>query len=65
MTTVYFVRHAEADNSVRDGRTRPLTDKGMNDCALVTAFLKDKKIDVVLSSPFKRSILFERVKALI
>jgi len=56
MTTVYFIRHAEADNSVRDGRIRPLTEKGMNDRALVTTFLQDKNIDVVFSSPFKRAV---------
>ena len=56
MTTVYFIRHAQADNAVRDGRVRPLTEKGLNDRALVTAFLKDKGIDVVLSSPFKRAV---------
>ena len=56
MTTVYFVRHAEADNSVRDGKIRPLTEKGITDRALVTAYLQDKKIDNILSSPFKRAI---------
>jgi len=35
---------------------RPLTAKGRKDCALVTDFLKDKGIDVVLSSPYKRSV---------
>jgi len=56
MTTIYFIRHAQADNSVRDGRVRPLTEKGMADRALVTAFLQDKGIDVVLSSPFRRAV---------
>ena len=56
MTTIYFVRHAEADNSNRDGRNRPLTKKGMKDRALVTEFLQDKSIDEVVSSPFKRAI---------
>jgi len=56
MTTVYFIRHAQADNTIRDGRIRPLTEKGMRDRALVTAFLRDKGIDVILSSPFKRAI---------
>jgi 2,3-bisphosphoglycerate-dependent phosphoglycerate mutase len=55
-TAVYFIRHAQADNAVRDGRIRPLTEKGMRDRALVTAFLQDKGIDVVLSSPFKRAV---------
>ena len=56
MTTVYFVRHAEADNTIRDGRIRPLTEKGMNDRRLVTEFLQDKSIEAVLSSPFKRAV---------
>ena len=56
MTTVYFVRHAQADNSVRDGRNRPLTEKGITDRLLITEFLADKKIDAVFSSPFKRAV---------
>ena len=56
MTTVYFVRHAQADNSIRDGRIRPLTEKGMKDRTLITEFLQDKSIDAVLSSPFKRAV---------
>ena len=56
MTTVYFVRHAESDITVRDGRSRPLTLKGMTDRHLVTEFLADKEIDVILSSPFKRAM---------
>ncbi|MCL2776288.1 MAG: histidine phosphatase family protein [Oscillospiraceae bacterium] len=56
MTTIYFIRHAEADNYVRDGRIRPLTKKGLADRKLVTEFLQDKNIDVILSSPFKRAV---------
>jgi len=56
MTTVYFVRHAESDFSVRDDRTRPLTEKGLQDCSLVAEFLQDKGIDAVISSPYKRSL---------
>ena len=56
MTKVYFIRHAEADNSVRDGRIRPLTEKGLADRRLVTEFLQDKGINAVLSSPFKRAV---------
>lgn len=56
MTTVYFIRHAESDISVRDARMRPLTEKGLADRHLVTAFLRDKRIDAVLSSPYKRAV---------
>jgi len=56
MTTVYFIRHAQADNTVRDGRVRPLTEKGLADRRLVTEYLQDKQIDAVLSSPFRRAV---------
>ena len=55
MTTVYFVRHAQSDYSVHDDLTRPLTERGHKDCALVTEFLRDKKIGAVFSSPYKRA----------
>ena len=56
MTIIYFIRHAESDTSVRDGRIRPLTGKGLASRVLVSEFLQDKNIDVVLSSPFKRAV---------
>ena len=46
MTKVYFIRHAESDIGVTDDRTRPLTAKGLVDCALVTDYLSDKDIDI-------------------
>ena len=55
MTTIYFIRHAESDTSIHDDYSRPLTAKGQRDTALVTEFLRDKKISVVLSSPYKRA----------
>ena len=55
MTTIYFIRHAESDITVRDPQTRPLTQKGLADRRLVTKFLSNKSIDIVLSSPFKRA----------
>jgi 2,3-bisphosphoglycerate-dependent phosphoglycerate mutase len=56
MTTVYFIRHAESDASVSDGRVRPLTRRGWESRALVTEFLGDKQIGAVLSSPFRRAV---------
>lgn len=56
-TTVYFVRHATSDHSNKDERTRGLTEKGLQDCQLVTEYLKDKSIDCLFSSPYQRSIL--------
>ncbi len=56
MTNVYFVRHAEPDYNNHDDLLRPLTDKGMKDRIKVTNYLMDKKIDVILSSPYIRAI---------
>ncbi len=56
MTTIYFVRHAEPNYENHDDRTRELSPKGMEDRKLVTKFLSDKRVDVVLSSPYKRAI---------
>jgi len=59
MTTIYYIRHAQPERSADSpytDRTYPLTDKGINDRILVTEYLRDKNIDVVLSSPFKRAV---------
>lgn len=56
MTNIYFVRHAEPNYNNHDDFSRELSEKGMADRRLVTTFLADKDIDVVLSSPFKRAM---------
>jgi len=56
MTTIYFVRHAQPNFNNHDDMSRELTIKGMEDRSLVTSFLDDKGIEVVLSSPYKRAI---------
>ena len=56
LTTVYFVRHAQPNYENHDDMLRELTAKGLEDRKLVTRFLADKNVDVVLSSPFQRSI---------
>jgi|GEM_PF-4579473 len=57
MTTVYFIRHAEPDKTKFDDEFNcPLTPKGQADCARVTGFLHDKAIDIVFSSPYKRTV---------
>ena len=56
MTTIYFIRHAEPDYANRDDRERPLTQKGQEDSKLVTHYLRDKNIDIVLSSPYMRAV---------
>lgn len=54
-TIVYFVRHAESDLRCHDDETRPLTAKGLHDRDLVTAYLLDKGVQVVCSSPYRRA----------
>ncbi len=56
MTEIYFVRHAKPDKSVHDDRTRPLTAEGLADSEKVTELLKDRHIDLLMSSPYKRSM---------
>lgn len=56
MTTVYFIRHAEPNYSNHDDLTRELSPKGLRDRKLVSAFLADKAVDAVLSSPCKRAV---------
>lgn len=56
LTTVYFVRHAQPNYENHDDMSRELSAKGLEDRKLVTRFLNDKQVDVVLSSPFKRAV---------
>ncbi len=55
MTTIYFVRHAHSTYT-KEERERPLSEKGWLDAKNITSLLKDEKIDVVISSPYKRAI---------
>ncbi|AXO97829.1 histidine phosphatase family protein [Bacillus anthracis] len=55
MTIIYFVRHAHSTYT-KEERERPLSEKGYLDAENVTHLLKDKHIDVVISSPYKRVI---------
>ena len=52
MTTIYFVRHAHSTYT-KEERERPLSEKGQLDAENVTHLLKDRHIDVVISSPYK------------
>lgn len=56
MTRVYFVRHAQPEHAWKEDKTRPLTEEGRNDTAIVFDFFKDKQIDIFYCSPYKRSI---------
>ncbi|EFI65764.1 MULTISPECIES: histidine phosphatase family protein [Bacillus cereus group] len=55
MTIIYFVRHAHSTYT-KEERERPLSEKGHCDAENVIHLLKDKHIDVVISSPYKRAI---------
>ena len=55
-TTIYFVRHAQPDFSIKEDLIRPLTEKGLEDRRKVTAVLLDKNVTTIYSSPYKRSI---------
>ncbi|MGE7889769.1 histidine phosphatase family protein [Bacillus cereus] len=55
MTTIYFIRHAHSTYT-KEERELPLSEKGHCDAENVTSLLKDKHIDVVISSPYKRAI---------
>ena len=56
MTNIYFVRHAEPNYNNHNDMTRELSPKGMKDRELVTKFLAEKQVDIVLSSPYKRAV---------
>lgn len=56
LTHVYFVRHAQPNYNNHDDYSRELTQKGLEDRKLVTKYLMDKSVDVVLSSPYLRSV---------
>lgn len=56
MTSVYFVRHAEPNYENHDDMSRELTEKGLRDRELVTAYLLEQDIHAVLSSPYRRAV---------
>ncbi|MEN1935279.1 histidine phosphatase family protein [Paenibacillus sp. 102] len=55
MTHIYFVRHAHSTYTPEESE-RPLSEKGWNDAQTVTDLLRGEKIDVVISSPYKRAV---------
>ncbi|HHX69227.1 MAG: histidine phosphatase family protein [Miniphocaeibacter sp.] len=54
--TIYFVRHAESDTNIKDEILRPLTAKGREESRIIKSYLANKNIDLIYSSPYKRSI---------
>lgn len=53
---IYMVRHGDSPK-VGNERTRGLTERGRLDTQKITDILRGESIDVVISSPYERSIL--------
>ncbi|WP_409292901.1 histidine phosphatase family protein [Peribacillus sp. SCS-37] len=56
-TYIYMVRHGESPKSEGNERTRGLTKKGKRDTCRVTDILQAEGVNVIVSSPYSRSIL--------
>ncbi len=56
MTTIYFVRHARTDYTVKDEVNRPLTYEGRESALRIKEFFSEIEIDAIYSSPYKRTV---------
>ena len=56
LTQVYFVRHAEPNYRNHVDAERELSPRGLADRMLVADFLRDKGINAVFSSPYRRAV---------
>ena len=55
LTDIIFVCHAQSVYG-DDDRNRPLTEEGLRDRQIIVDTLKNRKIEVFMCSPYKRSI---------
>ncbi|MBS4178327.1 histidine phosphatase family protein [Lederbergia citrea] len=53
MKKIYIIRHCEAEGQAAEAK---LTDRGMNQAADLSEFFANKKVDRIISSPYKRAI---------
>lgn len=53
MKTIYLVRHAKAEGQPASA---PLTEKGFDQAQALVGFFKNKQVDRIYSSPFKRAV---------
>ncbi|RDU36836.1 histidine phosphatase family protein [Neobacillus piezotolerans] len=53
MKTIYLIRHCQAEGQEREAR---LTKAGESQARELAAFLKNKQIDRIVSSPFERAV---------
>ncbi|MNW55506.1 Phosphoserine phosphatase 1 [compost metagenome] len=56
-TIVYFIRHAESPFIAGKERTRGLSEKGKLDSTKIKDVLRNEEIEILISSPYERSIL--------
>jgi broad specificity phosphatase PhoE len=61
MKTIYFVRHGESESNAKDissgsGNDIPLTAKGRQQAKQAGIELKDKRIQLIVSSPMTRTV---------
>ena len=55
ITSVYFIRHARPDISIKD-ETRPLSLEGLKKSEELVKIFSEIKIDNIYSSPYKRAV---------
>lgn len=56
ITHIYLVRHAQSDPSVKDNKTRPLTQKGLTDAEQLSEYFGSIPVDLIFSSPYLRAV---------
>lgn len=55
-TIIYFIRHADSVYVPNMERTRGLSEKGKEDTFKVIKILRNKSIDLFISSPYERAV---------
>ncbi|MEI5906866.1 histidine phosphatase family protein [Bacillus spongiae] len=55
-TTVYMVRHAKSPFIFGEEKTRKLSEEGVYDAKRVMELLREKDIDMIVSSPYTRAV---------
>lgn len=55
-TTIYMIRHAKSPFVFGQERTRVLSEEGERDAIKVKKIMKQKEIDVIVSSPYTRAL---------
>lgn len=53
---IYFVRHGESDNMIKEDLIRPLTKDGEKKSLALIEVFRNRRIKKIYSSPYKRSV---------